>query len=465
MGKGTDKEHTHRSLAPVLQRLTDSAHDNSTWGVCLSLPNNSGAPGASDDPPCTQNETTNQAPVAPFPWPRTPDVVEISHRQYGSTPPHLSQEVVIDTESLRDLNFASLLSDLPSPNILGRTPPTESTYAPICLQKNILGSAVRSRGRSKTPRIRVCLLCTGGRELPVLEDVSLIMKGLAHIRGVDPEHIITRTSKMIDVALDIFFDRDIREGDLLILIMSCHGYLIGNHVILEFKTQDGTLVNSRMLQQKIEALPDHCTLEVIVDTCHAEGIVPGLRRISSLDPSSPSSSAMLTSVHCSAAPHTIPSELRRNTRPIAFCSTSNIEPSTNFPGKGLFKHVSPLFGQPQPNYKAKVVVWAASEMLGMAYPEADLPTKAGVYSIMIGAIFNYFSSKRPKITRQEVWGGVLKLVEEQNNARQDRDSRKSPEQQARLKKENRIQKPVLLTSVDNPDRVLSGRMFHAIQWG
>ncbi|CAE7139813.1 unnamed protein product [Rhizoctonia solani] len=135
------------------------------------------------------------------------------------------------------------------------------------------------------PQVKVCVLCTGGPDLPVLQDASLILEGLARVPNIDPNHIIIRTSQLIDVALDKFFDpTDINEGALLILIISCHG-LQGrdNNVLLQFKTQDGDTVDSRMLQNKIMALPKHCTLEVVVDTCYAEGVIPGLNRISTPD--------------------------------------------------------------------------------------------------------------------------------------------------------------------------------------
>ncbi|CAE6379420.1 unnamed protein product [Rhizoctonia solani] len=131
----------------------------------------------------------------------------------------------------------------------------------------------------------------GGPDIPVLSDTSLILQSLSRVRNIDPEYIISRTSQLIDVALDKFFDpTDISEGAILILIVSCHGSRgCGGNVLLQFKTQDGTIVDSRMLQDRIMALPKHCTLEVVVDTCIAEDVIPGLRRISTMDPSAPCS--------------------------------------------------------------------------------------------------------------------------------------------------------------------------------
>ncbi|CEL52536.1 hypothetical protein RSOLAG1IB_05740 [Rhizoctonia solani AG-1 IB] len=170
---------------------------------------------------------------------------------------------------------------------------------------------------------------------------------------------------------------------------------------------------------------------------------------------------------------------RQNTR------QSVVNHSATRPDGGLSDTWS-LFEQIQPKYKANVVVWAASEAYGSAYSEEDLPEKLGVYSIMVGAIFSAFGSKGRKVTRQEIWEDVWRvyfkelqslrltlanfsicrnIVEKHNNTRRERDSRKPPEKREILSMKSRIQRPVLLTSVESPEWVLNGRMFQPISKG
>ncbi|CAE6418666.1 unnamed protein product [Rhizoctonia solani] len=273
-------------------------------------------------------------------------------------------------------------------------------------------------------------------------DASLILQGLSRVRNVNPDHIIPRTSQLIDVALDKFFDpTDISEGAMLILIeeyqVSCHGLQgYGSNVLLQFKTQDGTIVDSRMLQDKIMALPKHCTLEVVVDTCIAENVIPGLRRISTMDPSAPCS--MPAGVPNFVTAHTPPSGSRLNTMVSASSSaSSSAEPSASFPTTKLTKYASAFFEQDQLTYKAQVIVWAASTGSGKSFTEEHLPDKPGVYSILVGAIFNRLSSNGPAISRRSVWENVLKVVEQHNDARCERD-------------------------LYDPDRVLNGLMFQPL---
>ncbi|KAG8713336.1 hypothetical protein FRC11_012519 [Ceratobasidium sp. 423] len=299
------------------------------------------------------------------------------------------------------------------------------------------------------PLVKVCVLCTGAG-VPILPDTGLILQSLDGVQNVDPEHTIIRTTKRIGTTLDEFFDpTDIREGAILILIGA----------------QPAFIAFVQMLQDKIMALPEHCTLEAVVDTCLAEGVIPGLRRISTVDPSAPC--VMPAGIPDSAATYTPPSGSRLNTKVPASSVSSNIEPCASFPIAGSLKHALRFFEGNQPQYKAQVVVWAASTRSANvnvnSYPEEDLPGRPGVYSILIGAIFKHFSWNGPNITRREVWENVLKVVEEHNNARHQRDLRKSLEAQAGLIKEDRIQRPILLTSVDDPDRVLSGLVFQPIK--
>ncbi|EUC57464.1 hypothetical protein RSOL_222540 [Rhizoctonia solani AG-3 Rhs1AP] len=271
-----------------------------------------------------------------------------------------------------------------------------------------------TQSQPKPPRVKAYLLSTGGRELPVLQDTGLVMQGLHRVRNLDPANVYTRTGKIVDYTFDGFFDpTDIREGGLLALTISGHGKRVcGDDVSLQLQTQDGTPVNSSMLQRKIMALPSHCTLEVIVDTCFAEDLIPGLRRILTTE---------------SPGPPTFP--------------------TANDMSRSIATSTLPAGTIARSKYKAKVVVWAASTKWGSAYPEADLPGKPGVYSTMIGV----FSNER-NISRQHIWESVLKAVEEQNDARSKRDLNKSPEDRAKLVKANRIQRPILLTSVEDSVR-------------
>ncbi|CAE6436528.1 unnamed protein product [Rhizoctonia solani] len=206
-----------------------------------------------------------------------------------------------------------------------------------------------------------------------------------------------------------------------------------------------------MLQEKISALPEHCTLEIIVDTCFAENVVPGLHRIAAGAPGTnvlpigPPGSAMMhapSSGSClgiGVTPFSIPSG--------PGCSTS----FPNAEGSRQVSSMSETEGQLQ--YKAWVVVWAASSGSGASYTEEDLPEKPGAYSILIGAIFHYLTINGPRVSRKDVWENVAKVVEQHNDARRRRDLSKPPEVQANLIKEKRIQTPVLLASVDNPVRL------------
>ncbi|CUA74483.1 hypothetical protein RSOLAG22IIIB_11238 [Rhizoctonia solani] len=310
----------------------------------------------------------------------------------------------------------------------------------------------------KPPRVKACLLSAGGRDMPVLQDASLVMRSLDRVRNLDPENITIRTGKTIDCAFDNFFDpADIRKGGLLILIISGHGKRrYDGDVSLEFHTQNGTPVSSGMLQQKIMALPEHCTLEVIVDTCFAEGVVPGLRRIMATEHSTPSTipTGIPHSVACTPL----------SSLSLSLTAPASLTGSDALTNVGLPKQApSPLAQEAESTYKAKVVVWAASATWGRSYPEANLPGKPGVYSIMIGAMFNHLCSNGPNINRREVWEIIVNAVEDQNDARRERDLCKAAQIQARLVKENRIQRPVLLTSVNDSDDVLNGCLFHPIR--
>ncbi|CUA74488.1 hypothetical protein RSOLAG22IIIB_11243 [Rhizoctonia solani] len=309
------------------------------------------------------------------------------------------------------------------------------------------------------PQVKVCVLCTGDPDVPVLLDTALILQSLARFRNIDPNHIIIRTSQLIDVALDKFFDpTDVSEGAILILIVSCHGFQgYGGNVLLQFKTQHGATVDSRLLQAKIMALPKHCTLEVIVDTCRAENVIPGLQRIFTMDPSAPCSMPA-GSVDYIAA-HSPPSGSRPNTMVSLSWTSCDAKPSALFP-IGLPKYASSLFEQAQPKYKARVIVWAASTGSGNSFTEEHFPDKPGLYSIMIGAIFRQLGSNGPGISRRSIWENLLGVVEQHNSVRSKRDLRKSPEIQIKLK--NRTQRAILLTSVDNPDHVLNGTMFQPV---
>ncbi|KAH7329841.1 hypothetical protein B0J17DRAFT_679899 [Rhizoctonia solani] len=331
-------------------------------------------------------------------------------------------------------------------NCARAAPSTAYTRRPYLFNRNKPRLAIQTRSK---PRVKVCVLCTGGPGVPVLLDTSLILKGLAGIPNIDPEHIATRTSKLIDVAFDNFFD----PTDIL----SCHGFQSGgNNVVLQFHTQDGAIIDSRMLQDKIMALPNHCTLEVVVDTCCAEGVIPGLHRISAMNPST--SCTMPIRVPDYFLAHNPTPALRSNTKaPMSptvlngsFLTTESLELTCSFLGKG------PSI------YKAQVVVWAASTESGNSFTEENLPEKPGVYSILIGAIFNQLGSSGPNMKRRNIWENVLKVVEEHNHTRRQRDLCKPLKIQTNLIRANRIQNPILLTSIDNPDRVLSGHVFQRI---
>ncbi|CAE6475553.1 unnamed protein product [Rhizoctonia solani] len=331
------------------------------------------------------------------------------------------------------------------------------------------------------PLVKVCVLSTG-KDIPVSLDVDLILRVLHSVPNINPDHIASRIYEQLDSSFDKFFDpTDISEGGMLILIVSGHGFRdysgnhvslefktqdghtvdsrvldCNNHVSLEFKTQDGRTVDSRVLQQKIMGLPQSCTLEVVADTCCAEGIIPGLHRILSMHPSAPSG-AMAARLPRFVAMHAPPSGSRLNTMVPASSPSYNVEPSVSFSAMGSLKHAEP---KGQDKYKAQVIVWAASTGWGSSFTEEDLPGKPGVYSILIGAIFSYLSSHGLNVNRRDLWENVYKVVEQHNYARRVRDLGKTPKRQAKLA--NRTQSAVLLTSVDNTDYVLNGRVFQPI---
>ncbi|KDN40124.1 hypothetical protein RSAG8_08324, partial [Rhizoctonia solani AG-8 WAC10335] len=350
--------------------------------------------------------------------------------------------------------LAPLASNRPT-----RAPPPESPpkISPPFWRNPQLATQLRPK-----PQVKACVLCTGGPGVPVLPDTGLILQSLARVRNIDPDHIITRTSQLIDVALDKFFDpTDISEGAILILIMSCHGFRgCGSNVLLQFKTQEGTTVDSRMLQDKIMALPKHCTLEVVVDTCCAESVIPGLHRISTMDSST---TCLMPAVPDFVTAHAPPSGSHLNTMVPACSASSSAEPSASFPTTGLPKYASTFFEQDPPKYKAQIV-WAASTGSGNSFTEENLPERPGVYSILIGAIFNQ-PRNGPNVSRRSILENVLEVVEQHNDARRERDLRKPPEVRATLIGENRIQRPILLTSVEDPDDVLNGLVFRPIRKG
>ncbi|CAE6445462.1 unnamed protein product [Rhizoctonia solani] len=74
----------------------------------------------------------------------------------------------------------------------------------------------------------------------------------------------------------------------------------------------------------------------------------------------------------------------------------------------------------------------------------------------------YLGSNGPNISRRNIWENVLKVVEEHNHTRHRRDLCKPPEVQANLIRANRVQRPILLTSMDSPDYVLNGHVFEGI---
>ncbi|CAE6502071.1 unnamed protein product [Rhizoctonia solani] len=260
------------------------------------------------------------------------------------------------------------------------------------------------------PLVKVCVLSTG-KDIPVSLDVDLILRVLHSVPNINPNHIAARIYEQLDSSFDKFFDpTDIGEGGILILIVSGHGFrdYSGNHVSLEFKTQDGHTVDSRVLQQKIIGLPQSCTLEVVADTCCAEGVIPGLHRISSMDPSAPSG-AMSAGLSRFVATHAPPSGSRLNTKVSASSASSNVEPSVSFSAMGLLKHAEQ---KGQNKYKAQVVLWAASTRWGNSFTEEDLPGKPGIYSILVGAIFSHLRSIRIQgshglnISRRDLWENV-----------------------------------------------------------
>ncbi|CAE7139816.1 unnamed protein product [Rhizoctonia solani] len=306
------------------------------------------------------------------------------------------------------------------------------------------------------PQVKVCVLCTGS-DLPVLRDAGLILESLPCVPNINPEHVITHTSQLIGDALDEFFGlTDIKEGALLILILSCHGTLCrDNNVLLQFKAQDGATVDSRLLQDKIMALPKHCTLEastltVVVDTCYAEHVIPGLYRVSTLD-NSPTLCPMPVVAPEFIATLTPPSGSRLSSRISAFSASSSAHSSASSHVTGL--ELPSFYEQDRPKYKAQVIVWAASTGWSNSFTEENLPEAPGVYSIFIGAMFNQLSSNGSGMSRRSFWQDILTVVERHNNVRRERDLRKPPAVQANLK--NRTQTASLLTSVDNPVRLLN----------
>ncbi|CUA74486.1 hypothetical protein RSOLAG22IIIB_11241 [Rhizoctonia solani] len=275
--------------------------------------------------------------------------------------------------------------------------------------------------------------------MPVLRDTGLILNALRRIPNVDPDYLNIRTSQLIDVAFDTFFDpTDIREGGILILVVSCHGFQgFDGNVFLQFRTQTGDTVDSGMLHAKIAALPKYCTLEVIMDTCCAESVIPGLQPISMMRPSAPYfTPARTLDVATARAP---PLDLCLGAMVSELSRPAGAKPSVPFPAVGQPKYVSSSFEPGQPKYKASVVVWAASTAL------------------VIGVI----ASNGPGMSRRSVWENVLQVVEQHNNARRERDLRKPSEIQANLR--NRTQRVVLLPSVEDQDRVLDGVIFQPIR--
>ncbi|KAH7329878.1 hypothetical protein B0J17DRAFT_722550 [Rhizoctonia solani] len=358
----------------------------------------------------------------------------------------------------------------PVSNNPGRVLPTGSAHESAPNPRKRADPTIQAR--PKLPEVKAFILCTGEPEIPATQDISLSKRGLARVRKLSPDHVIAHTEELIDVGFEKFFDpADIRKGGLLILIISCHGRCeYGDGVALQFHTQDGRFINSRMLQEKIRALPKQCTIEVIVDTCHAEGVIPGVRRILAMEP--PTSSSILPEVPSCATACVPLSDSRFNTGAPVSSTSSGAGPSTSL--AGLLKDTTVSNEQRQARYEAQVhkkrvfltggrPTWKAKEILDHDWG-LFLLLNIFKYSFTIPsqAIFNHFSSHGSNTTRKDVWESIMEAVEQQNDARRERDLHKPLSTWASLIKENRIQRPILLTSVENTDQVLSGLMFQPI---
>ncbi|CAE6392724.1 unnamed protein product [Rhizoctonia solani] len=234
----SDKQPFHGNIPPTLQRALDSTSNTSVWSTHQSSLNDLGVPQASHDHP---NGDANKTPVAYPPPPQPSEAAELPHNRCIGILPLLPQGVGVDANLLRNSNQARL----PPHSRSTGAPPAQSTSVPISLPTNTFGSASRPLDRLRAPKVKVCLL-SAGRGLPALKDASLIMGELDGIRGIDHENVISRTSKAIDIALDRFFELDIHEGGIFILIISGHGCLAGDRMNLEFKTGNGIIVSSEV---------------------------------------------------------------------------------------------------------------------------------------------------------------------------------------------------------------------------
>ncbi|KAH7329880.1 hypothetical protein B0J17DRAFT_210981 [Rhizoctonia solani] len=452
MGKPEERQPAHRSLAPAFQRLQQPTPGDSCGGVSSTSPCNElsvrealsechprrnaslGYPTRSEAGVCV----SGQAPTEFSLLSSSSGIADVLLLQSKDVP---------DAGSSHEPEPQDF--PVPTSNHL-----TEYSHRLSLLDRDNLRFPAQMKPK---PLVKACVLSTG-EDIPVISDTDLILRILNSVPNIDPNYIVSQIEQQLDSSFDKFFDpTDIREGGILILIVSCHGSrdYSGNHVSLQFKTQGGTTVDSRVLQQKIMGIPQHCTLEVVADTCCAEGVVPGLRRILTMDHSAPS--AMPAGVPNFVMMHASPSGSRLNTKVPAFSASSNVELRAPFSSIGPFKYAEQ---NDQLKYKAQVVVWAASTGSGKSFTEEDLPGKRGIYSILIGAIFNYLGSRGLNISRRDLWENVFKVVEQHNYARRVRDLRKPSKHQAKLT--NRTQSAVLLTSVDNPDHVLNGRVFQPV---
>lgn len=140
-------------------------------------------------------------------------------------------------------------------------------------------------------------------------------------------------------------------------------------------------------------------------TCHAEGTISGLRqvRIMASGPDSVHVNDLATGPAPSSSSPAGPSHSKRTVVAAPPMAPQNTTPSASSPSwsSGLFAPAENLNEAGLLDTKASVILWAAAQMGGRAFSEANTGRRRQ-FCVLVGAIYRAWSPKQPNITRRAV---------------------------------------------------------------
>ncbi|CAE6479529.1 unnamed protein product [Rhizoctonia solani] len=271
-----------------------------------------------------------------------------------------------------------------------------------------------------------CLKCWYWRDAGVISNFG-------GVDGLHPNDIRVHSGGgPIGEEFSWFFDpNDISPGGLLILCVTGHGVPTSQGIALKMGRYGPKLMDTFDLCIAINKIQVPCTLEIVLGTCHSEGVIPGLDRLLAME-----------------------------------AGKAGREPeNTPPPLSTLLKSFFPNSLVPKLETKAKIIVWAAAADDGPAYPEANLPGREGKNDIMIGAICRAFAATAAPIPRRALFGKVRDAVDEYNTARDEKHQSKTKSEQEAARIAGTYcgpQLPRLLSSPGNSDLVLDSPAFRAL---